>query len=307
MPAAVAEPLAAVLDVGSNSVLLLTVAVTPTGRGVVRDEALATTQLGTGLAQGGALDAAARVRTRDAVVGFVARARAAGATRVWAYATGAARRARDGAAFVEELAAAADCACVVLSGDDEARLAYAAASLAAAPASERLVVDVGGGTTELTRGRGPAILESVSLPLGALALTERHGADAAARAATIADALATTALPSRAAAATLVASGGTASALALIDLGLPSYDPARSHRHRLAVDRLPALAARGLDAGIDPGRARLLPAGAAVLARVARAVGRADVVVSELAVRHAYLRERLADEGIAVDLGAPWR
>jgi exopolyphosphatase / guanosine-5'-triphosphate,3'-diphosphate pyrophosphatase len=307
MPAAVAEPLAAVLDVGSNSVLLLTVAVTPAGRAVVHDEALATTRLGTRLVPGGALDAAARARTRDAVVGFAARARAAGATRVWAYATGAARRAGDGAAFVAELAGAADCQCVVLSGDDEARLAYAAAGLAGAPAADRLVVDVGGGTTELTRGRGPAILESVSLPLGALALTERHGADAGGCAATIAAALATTALPSRATDATLVVSGGTASALAAIDLGLPAYDPSRSHRHRLAVARLTALAARGIDAGIDPGRARLLPAGAAVLAGVARAAGRADVVVSELAVRHAYLQERLAAEGVAGDFGAPWR
>jgi exopolyphosphatase / guanosine-5'-triphosphate,3'-diphosphate pyrophosphatase len=195
----------------------------------------------------------------------------------------------------------------VLSGEDEARLAYAAASLAAAPAVDRLVVDVGGGTTELTRGRGPAILECVSLPLGALALTERHGVDVAARAATIADTLATTALPSRATDATIVVSGGTASALALIDLDLPAYEPWRTHRHRLAVARLPALASRGHDAGIDPGRARLLPAGAAVVAGVAHAVGRADVVVSELAVRHAYLQERLAAEGVAVDFGAPWR
>lgn len=300
-----AADVAAVLDVGSNSVLLLTVAVTA-GRAVVRDEALATTQLGTGLVAGGRLDGAARARTREAVAGFVARARAAGATRVWAYATGAARRARDGAAFVAECADAAGCPVVVLSGDDEARLAYAAASLGGADDAPRVVVDVGGATTELTRGRGSAILESVSVPLGALTLTEQHGADAGARAAAIAAVLATTALPSRARDAELVVSGGTASALAAIDLGLDAYAPSRTHRHRLLVDRLPTLAARGDDAGIDPGRARLLPAGAAVLAAVARATGHAGVVVSELAVRHAYLAERLAADGIAADFGAPW-
>lgn len=299
-----AADVAAVLDVGSNSVLLLTVAVTA-GRAVVRDEALATTQLGTGLVAGGSLDGAARARTREAVVGFVARARAAGATGVWAYATGAARRARDGAAFVAECADAAGCPVVILSGDDEARLAYAAASLGGADDVPRVVVDVGGATTELTRGRGPAILESVSVPLGALTLTERHDADAG-RAAAIAAVLATTPLPSRARDAELVVSGGTASALAAIDLGLDAYAPSRTHRHRLKVDRLPTLATRGDDAGIDPGRARLLPAGAAVLAAVARATGHADVVVSELAVRHAYLAERLAADGIAADFGAPW-
>lgn len=303
---AAAGVVAAVLDVGSNSVLLLTVSVTAAGRAVVRDEALATTQLGAGLVAGGALDAAAAARTRDAVVGFVGRARSAGATRVWAYGTGAARRARDGAAFLDGLGVAAGCETAVLSGDEEARLAYAAAALGAGPDAALVAVDVGGGTTELSRGRGVDILESVSLPLGALALTERHGADAGARGATIAAALATTDLPSRAAGAEVVVSGGTASALAAIDLGLARYDPSRTHRHGLAVDRLAALAGRGLDAGVEPARARLLPAGAAVLAGVAHALGREELVVSELAVRHAYLRDRLAADGVAVDFGAPW-
>jgi exopolyphosphatase/guanosine-5'-triphosphate,3'-diphosphate pyrophosphatase len=296
-----AADVAAVLDVGSNSVLLLTVAVAASGRAVVRDEALATTQLGAGLVDGGRLDPSARTRTRDAVVGFAARARAAGASRVWAYATGAARRARDGAAFVDELAVAAACPAVVLTGDDEARLAYAAASLAVPADAPLVAVDVGGGTTELTRGRGPAILETVSLPLGALGLTERHGTDAEARSAASDAALATTDLPSRAGGATVVVAGGTASALAMIDLDLPAYAPSRTHRHRLRVDRLSALAARGGDAGIDPGRARLLPAGAAILTGVARALRTDELVVSELAVRHAYLRERLG-----CSFEAPW-
>jgi exopolyphosphatase/pppGpp-phosphohydrolase len=101
-------------------------------------------------------------------------------------------------------------------------------------------------------------------------------------------------------------SGGTASALATIDLGLRGYAPARTHRHRLAADRLAALATRGDAAGLDPGRVRLLPAGADVVAHVARALATNGVVVSELAVRHAYLVERLAAEGIVVDVGTPW-
>jgi hypothetical protein len=51
---------------------------------------------------------------------------------------------------------------------------------------------------------------------------------------------------------------------------------------------------------------RLLPAGADVVAHVARALATNGVVVSELAVRHAYLVERLAAEGIVVDVGTPW-
>src|SRR5262249_22306928 len=151
---------------------------------------------------------------------------------------------------------------------------------------------------ELTLGQGGAIEATVSLPLGVLALTERH-ADAPAL---VDVALATTDLPAsaRMRGADVVASGGTATALAALDLGLSRYDPARVHRHPLAVARLAALAADAERAGgdvLDPGRARVLPAGACVLEHVAHAVGAGTVRVSEHGVRHAYLRQRLAEEG----------
>jgi exopolyphosphatase/guanosine-5'-triphosphate,3'-diphosphate pyrophosphatase len=85
---------AAVIDVGSNSVLLLVAA-----GGRVLDEAVETTRLGTGLFEGGRLDPAARARTLAAVERLAARARAAGARAVWAFGTAAMRRAADGAAF----------------------------------------------------------------------------------------------------------------------------------------------------------------------------------------------------------------
>lgn len=307
MTGAAGEPaIAAVLDVGSNSVLLLTVAVAASGRLTVRDSALATTRLGSGLVDGGLLDAAACERTTAAVVTLADRARATGCTQVWAYATGAARRACDGVAFAESLSASARCPVEILTGDREARLAYAAAALGHDDDASLLVVDVGGGTTELTRGRGYAVLEAVSLPLGALALTERHGGDLVGLTRTIDRTLATTDLPARAEGATLIASGGTATALAALDLGLDAYDPARIHRHVLDVSQLATLAVDERTTALDPGRARLLPAGAAVLGHVAAAMGADGIVVSELAVRHAYLAERLVAGGRAVDLRAPW-
>src|SRR5262249_39804038 len=100
---------ASVIDVGSNSVLLLTVELDASGRARQRDAALATTRLGSRLEVGGTLDTAARDRTRDAVVDVCARARSHGASRLWGFATGAARRARDGSDFAGELARAAGC------------------------------------------------------------------------------------------------------------------------------------------------------------------------------------------------------
>jgi exopolyphosphatase/guanosine-5'-triphosphate,3'-diphosphate pyrophosphatase len=296
---------ASVVDVGSNSVLLLTVAVTPEGRARQRDAALVTTQLGAGLVEGGSLDPAARARTQAAVSALVARARGAGAGHCWAFATGAARRAADGAAFAADLARVAGCPVEVLSGDTEATLAYAAIRHALGdPGRDLLAVDVGGATTELTLGRGDAVAARTSLALGALTLTERGG-DVAAEVARVLDG---STLLAGAAGADVVCCGGTASALAVLDLGLATYDPARVHGHRLLVARLADLARRAvpLPGVLDESRAHILPAGASVLAGVARATGAASIRVSEHGVRHAYLRRRLSREGIEADLRALW-
>jgi exopolyphosphatase / guanosine-5'-triphosphate,3'-diphosphate pyrophosphatase len=304
--APVPSPLvASVIDIGSNSVLLLTLDVSADGRARQLDAALTTTRLGSGLADGGALDPAACIRTRDAVVAQVERARASGAERCWAFATGAARRASDGRTFAAELARVAGCPVEVLSGDEEAMLAYAAVSHAFGDdARALLAVDVGGATTELTLGRGGGVEARTSLPLGALALTEGD-VDAAPEVERV---LAATGLPAQAAGAEVVCSGGTATALAALDLGLVAYDAARVHSHTLPVARLDGLArhARPLPGVLDEGRAQILPAGALVLACVARAARSPTIRVSEHGVRHAYLRRRLALEGIDADLRALW-
>ncbi len=305
-----AAAVAAVIDIGSNSVLLLTVAV-ERGRARVLDQALAVTRLGTGLRPGGRLDADALARTRDAVVAFAGRARARGAPRVWAFATAALREAADGSATAGAIAATAGVPVEVLSGEREAALAYAAVAAGETPL---LVADVGGRTTELTLGVGERVLGAASLPLGALALTEAHGADLDGAHAAVGAVLAASELPARArtAGARLAASGGTATALAALDLGLGAYVPRRVHGHVLARTALAGLTARlarmtaaerAALPGLDPGRGAILPAGALVLERVAGALGADRIVVSDHGVRHAYLRAALARDGLPADFG----
>ncbi len=305
---------AAVIDVGSNSVLLLTVSLASPAD--VLDEALATTRLGSGLRDGGRLDPTARSRTRDAVVSFAERARRAGATSIWAFGTAAFRAAADGPAFARDLGAAARVPLEVLSGAREARLAYLAARRTLGAGRPLLVADVGGRTTELTLGVGDRIEASVSLPLGALALTEAHGlaerpssATLEPVAAAVDAALASTDVPARARAAraALAASGGTATALAALDLGLGRYDGRRVHGHALAAAHLRAgLAAATAAYVLEPGRAAILPAGAVILERVAAALGVPHVLVSAHGVRHAYLAERVAGVLPAADLSGLW-
>jgi len=308
------DTVAAAIDVGSNSVLLLTVAVGLDARVRTVDTALETTRLGTRLRDGGLLDGDARRRTIAAVEAFAARARRAGADGVWAFATAAVRRAADGDAFAREVEETAGVSLEVLSGAREAALAYTAVAHGLpAVRGPLLVVDVGGGTTELTLGQGETVGETASLSLGALALTESGASPLAAHVDGI---LAGCELPARAAlrGASLAASGGTATALAALDLGLVHYDPGRVHGHRLARDALAALVARLATlppaavaslAGLDPGRAAILPAGAVVLERVVAAARAKAVTVSDHGVRHGYLRERLLAAGVPVDFRAP--
>jgi exopolyphosphatase / guanosine-5'-triphosphate,3'-diphosphate pyrophosphatase len=301
---------AAAIDVGSNSVLLLTVTLEPDGRARAVDETVATTRLGTRLAPGGMLDRDAVARTRASVVDFASRARAYGADPIWAFATGAARRAADGGAFAATVAGAAGVPVQILSGEHEATLAYAAAVHGLGLDDERvLVVDVGGATTEVTFGDGAWITASASLPLGALALTETCGGDASRMARDVATALGATDVPARAQAAraTIAASGGTATSLAALALGLRRYEPARVHGSTLEADRIVTLArATGGSTAIDPGRAAILPAGACILAGVLGGAQSPSVRVSDHGVRHAYLRERLAGIGVSVTMRELW-
>jgi len=308
---------AAVIDVGSNSVLLLTVALEPDRPARAVDEALATTRLGRGLRPGGTLDRGGRERTAAAVAAFAARARAAGASRTWAFATGAARDAADGRDFAAELAVLTGVPVEVLAGEREARLAYETVRAGVDLGDGAVVVaDVGGRTTELALGAGDGTVVTASLPLGALALAEMHGAHLASLAASTAGVAASGLLAAaHTRHARLAASGGTATALAAVDLGLTGHAPRRVHGHVLGRGTVAALTAR-LAAmpdeqrsrlpGLDAERAAILPAGAVVLERIAAAMGASEIVVSAHGVRHGYLAAALAAEGVQAELRTLW-
>jgi exopolyphosphatase/guanosine-5'-triphosphate,3'-diphosphate pyrophosphatase len=303
------DRVAAAIDVGSNSVLLLAIAIADDGTARAVDEALVTTRLGASLRPGGPLDAAAAERTCRAVVELARRGRTAGAGDVWAFATGAARRASDGAAFVARTSREAGIAIEILSGEREARLAHAAAVHGLGLDDDvLLVVDVGGASTELTLGRGAAIEASASVPVGALTLTEACGDDLACARMRTGEALAATDVPARArhGGAPVIASGGTPTSLAALALGLGRYDHRRVHGTILTAADVARTRAVPDDASIDPARAAILPAGACILGCVMDAAGAERVRVSDHGVRHAYLRERLAERGVAATMRTLW-
>jgi exopolyphosphatase / guanosine-5'-triphosphate,3'-diphosphate pyrophosphatase len=244
---------------------------------------------------------------------YAAEARGLGAGRIACVATSAARDAANGAEFFEAARAGAGLVPEVISGEEEARLVWRSAWLdfggparpPAAPAPGPLaVLDVGGGSTELCFGDGPAPLGRLSLQLGAVRLTERAvhqdpvppdtvaALRAAARQAL--RPLATPDLLGALAGARLVGVAGTVTTLAAVDQALPAYDAARVHGSALAlariealVDRMAALplAARARLPGMEPKRADVIVAGAVIVAEAMRLLGFDRLVVSDRGVR----------------------
>jgi len=222
--------------------------------------------------------------------------------RVRMVATSAVRDADNGATFAESAQAAIGVAPEVLSGTEEGQLAYGGAS-ADLPSfdGDTLVVDIGGGSTEITVGRGSSV-SSVSLQLGCVRLTERFlksdpptPREIAATRGAIADALVAgegelpllTALdPAR----RLVGLAGTVSTLASLKLQIAEYDMTLLHHATIGLSEIEALCLmlaslsakeRGSLVGMVPGREDVLLGGALVLELVAARYDCPEVIVSE--------------------------
>jgi len=287
----------AALDVGTNSVRLLVADLRQEdGRlipvPVVRRAEV--TRLGEGLTEGGLLGEEAKARTRQAVERYVAEARARGASLVTVVGTSATRRAADGAAFMQDLGAAFGVTAGVATGRVEALMAYAGATLDIP--GDVVLLDVGGGSTELVRWVDDDRLVAVSLELGCVRATEdwiRSDPPAAGeRAAVREEALR---LVGRAAAdfkgaAALVAVAGTATTLAAHSLKLDCYRPEVVHLtmlNRAQVEgaaeemaAVPSEVRRALPY-MQPGRADVIVAGAHILLAAMDALEYSLLLVSE--------------------------
>ena len=157
----------------------------------------------------------------------------------------------------------------VISGDTEAQLSFVGALSRVAPAAEPvLVVDIGGGSTELIVGSaGGAVTSAISLDIGSVRLTERFlsahppAADAVAAATAHVDALLDTTGIDFAAVGTWIGVAGTATTLAGVHLGLEHYDRERVHGsvHRAARPARAVRPAARLHRRADPGAALHAP------------------------------------------------
>lgn len=161
------------VDLGSNSFHLLLAR--RHGRDVaIQDRIKETVRLRSGLSDDGDLAPDARSRALACLERFGDHLRAFGVRRVRAVGTDAIRRAADSRDFLEAAEQALGHPIEVISGYEEARLIYAGATPAGAGTADcRLVVDIGGGSTELILGEGARPRSLVSLGMGSVSLTER--------------------------------------------------------------------------------------------------------------------------------------
>jgi len=301
----------AAIDVGTNTVLL-TVAERSGGKLSAVVERAEITRLGRGVDRTGHLDPASIATTVAVLARFAAEARALGADRIACVATSACRDAANGREFFQAALASAGLTPEVISGEEEARLVHRSAfSDFGSPGRPLAVLDVGGGSTELTWGTGPAPTGRRSFQIGAVRLTERIAAGdppsasevaalrAAARAA-LAE-IREIQVQGHLAQAALVAVAGTVTTLAAVKQALPVYDGARVHGSELSredlealVERLASLriAERSRLPGMEPKRADVIVAGAVLVAEALSLGGFPRLTVSDRGVRWGLLVDR---------------
>ncbi|MGI9201898.1 MAG: exopolyphosphatase [Woeseiaceae bacterium] len=182
-----AEVIAAV-DLGSNSFHMI-VGELRHGQIVILDRLRETVRLAEGLSATGELSTAARDRATDCLSRFGERLRDMRAGSVRAAGTSTLRRIREGSKFIAEAEAALGHPIDVVSGLEEARLIYRGVVSSLPPNDgNRLVMDIGGGSTELILGEGLQPRKLESLHLGCVAMTERFFADGKITAAAFANA-----------------------------------------------------------------------------------------------------------------------
>ncbi|HPF35996.1 MAG TPA: hypothetical protein P5571_09565 [Candidatus Krumholzibacteria bacterium] len=294
----------AVIDIGTNSVKLHVAREVHGHLSVLADEAVVT-RLGEDMDAEGDLNEAAMDRTLEAVRALAARADALGANKTVAVGTAAFRRARNADEFREMIKRRTKLTVKVLSGEEEARLAaLAVRRTLELPAGKVAVADIGGGSTDVTLMTGGRVHLAESLPVGVRTLTDAHARqaplsedDGEDMARAIRDVLGDVDLT----AGTLVLTGGTASTLAAIRLGLKAFDPARVHGLRLdrqdvarVYDRLAGmtLPERRAVPGLPADRADVMPAGAALALALCTAAGVDALTVCSCGLRHGVLADR---------------
>lgn len=297
------------IDIGTNSVLLLVAR--PAGEGQLEPvrQCQRITRLGQALRRTGRILPEAVDRTVEALVAYTSVIEAEQPDHVAVAGTAVFREAVNREQVIGDIAARTGFTVRVLSSLEEARLSYQGACRGlVSDETPVLLADIGGGSTECVLGKGGRLLRGESFPLGAVNLTERFLAgDPPAPAEFrqlqdfVREALAGSwaGLPGR---CVLAGVGGTVTTLAAIDLKLEQYDAGRVHGHVIPGDRLDRIRQHLLSLpvsrrqqvpGLDPERADIIVAGAAVVDCIMTGGAFKALTVSDRGLRYGIIMREL--------------
>jgi exopolyphosphatase / guanosine-5'-triphosphate,3'-diphosphate pyrophosphatase len=303
------------VDIGTNSTRLL-IADVEGDRVSEIDRRTEVTRLGQGVDNSGALSEEAMERVYATLEQYVEAIREADCDATTAVLTSAVRDAANGEEFTETVRERFELDARTITGDEEARLTFLGATSDRDPDDPRplVVIDIGGGSTELVIGTGHEVAFHVSTQAGVVRQTERH-LDSDPPEPNELHTLAVevrriigSAVPddARKAVQQAIAVAGTATSLAAIDQELQPYDPAKVHGYRLSLDacrrmldRLAALTTeqRRHVTGLHPDRAPTIVAGVLILIEAIECFRLQEVEVSEHDILHgtAIARARTTD------------
>lgn len=288
----------AAIDCGTNSTRLLISEGVGRQRRVLDRQAIIT-RLGKGVDATGQLDPAAIERTVDVLRRYKSSIDAHGATAVRMTGTSAARDASNVEVFFDAAEAAIGVRPELISGEEEGQLSFAGATAELDPVDGPfLVVDIGGGSTELIVGSDAA--QGVrSLDVGCVRLSEKHLRTDPPAPEELANAIAEVtdgiedvlrALPLASEARTVVGLAGTITTVVAVEIGLAEWDRDAIHHFRLsraaAEDVFRTLATESLadrlhNPGLEAARADVIVGGCCVLVGLFRTLGIDEMLVSE--------------------------
>lgn len=291
----------AVIDIGTNSVLLLLGSRAADGAVQIHSDQARVARLGEGVAQRGSLLPTAIDRTVAVLEDYRRQADELGAP-IEAVATEGLRLADNKEVFLDRAREALGVSVRMISGDEEAKLSYLSVAREHPDEGVMRVIDIGGASTELVAGHGETIESIVSHKIGSVRLTEAHVAHDPIAAEELQaierDAREAFARQPLVGAEELYGLAGTVTTTAALLLGLEEYDRDRVDRTRWTVGEIlalrDALARETLETrlkrpSLPPGRADVVVAGITILLVALEHCGASTLVVRDRGLRYALL------------------
>jgi exopolyphosphatase/guanosine-5'-triphosphate,3'-diphosphate pyrophosphatase len=300
----------AFIDIGTNTILCLIAEIRDTGRFRVLDDLGEITRLGEGVDRTGLISPEGERRSFEVLERYRDHCKSLGVEEIIAVGTSALRDAKNSSAVRARFRDKLGIDVRVISGDEEAAYSFLAVKRGLSlVGKELLVIDIGGGSTELIQGNESGVCHAISIDLGTVRLTERYlhsdpvGADEVDQMTEAIDREMSVAAERGIRAksvVTLVGIAGTFTTLAAIEKKLERYSHSQVHGAILTIDEVrrqicvlqqSTIAERKRIIGLEPKRADVIFAGACLIDRIMRLWQRDTVIVSDQGVRYGLLHE----------------